>query len=215
MASEGPNNPGTMADDNAVGSITWSSPNNAKLSDNNHALSGLKSGTAYEIRDVIVKIVKSDGSLGSENKADTGNNWPTTDTYKSYGASNDLWSESWNYTDINDVDFGVVLSCKETTENVQTHYLKASNFGFSIPAGATIDGILVEIERRNRKSFFGGDVTHALVDHMRVTVYYTETVGLNHKVKVAGTFATKKTIVKASGAFAEKPVLVKVSGTFQ
>src|SRR4051812_31719459 len=28
-----------------------------------------------------------------------------------------------------------------------THYLKASNFGFTIPAGATILGILVEIER--------------------------------------------------------------------
>ena len=27
-----------------------------------------------------------------------------------------------------------------------SHYLKATNFGFAIPAGATIDGILVEIE---------------------------------------------------------------------
>jgi hypothetical protein len=28
------------------------------------------------------------------------------------------------------------------------HYLKATNFGFSIPVGATITGILVEIERK-------------------------------------------------------------------
>lgn len=27
-----------------------------------------------------------------------------------------------------------------------THYLKATNFGFSIPSGATIDGIIVEVE---------------------------------------------------------------------
>jgi len=27
-----------------------------------------------------------------------------------------------------------------------THYLKATDFGFAIPAGATIDGILVEVE---------------------------------------------------------------------
>lgn len=31
--------------------------------------------------------------------------------------------------------------------NANTQYLKATNFGFSIPGGATIDGIVVEIER--------------------------------------------------------------------
>jgi len=30
----------------------------------------------------------------------------------------------------------------------QSHYLKATNFGFSIPAGATIDGVAVSIERK-------------------------------------------------------------------
>ena len=39
--------------------------------------------------------------------------------------------------------------------------------------------------------------------------------GLNPKVKVSGTFSTKKTLVKIGGTFAEKPVKVKVSGTFQ
>lgn len=29
-----------------------------------------------------------------------------------------------------------------------SHYLKATNFGFSVPAGATITGITVEIERK-------------------------------------------------------------------
>ena len=28
-----------------------------------------------------------------------------------------------------------------------SHYLKATNFGFSIPAGSTIDGIVVRVER--------------------------------------------------------------------
>jgi hypothetical protein len=37
-----------------------------------------------------------------------------------------------------------------------THYLKASDFGFSIPATATIDGITVETERS--RSAFGADV---------------------------------------------------------
>ena len=38
---------------------------------------------------------------------------------------------------------------------------------------------------------------------------------INPKVKVSGTFSTKKTLVKIGGTFTEKPVLVKVSGTFQ
>ena len=31
---------------------------------------------------------------------------------------------------------------------VTTNYIKATNFGFSIPSGVTIDGIIVEIERK-------------------------------------------------------------------
>jgi hypothetical protein len=37
--------------------------------------------------------------------------------------------------------------------SVTSNYLRASNFGFAIPAGATIDGIEARIER---KSIFGG-----------------------------------------------------------
>ncbi len=43
----------------------------------------------------------------------------------------------------------------------------------------------------------------------------TAAVVLNPKVKVSGTFSTKKTLVKIGGSFAEKPVLVKVGGAFQ
>ena len=35
---------------------------------------------------------------------------PLSDTYISYGSSTDLWGETWANTDINDIDFGVVLS---------------------------------------------------------------------------------------------------------
>ncbi len=38
-----------------------------------------------------------------------------------------------------------------------TNYLLASSFGFSIPAGSTIDGIVVEVERYGAESF-GSDV---------------------------------------------------------
>lgn len=72
--SEGPNNPGTMADDATVGTIAWANPDNAKTSNNNYATAFL---------------------------------FPTN----------------------------------------HSHYLKATNFGFAISGGATIDGIIVEIER--------------------------------------------------------------------
>ncbi|WP_369678271.1 hypothetical protein, partial [Enterococcus faecium] len=45
--------------------------------------------------------------------------------------------------DINNSGFGVVVSITSNTPTV-SHYLKATNFGFSIPGGATINGILAE-----------------------------------------------------------------------
>lgn len=162
--SIGPNNPGTLADDSSVGNSAWTNPGNAAASDNVY----VTSGNAFNgsVQDNIVSIVKSNGTIGSENKAIAGN-WPTSDTYSSYGSSSDLWSETWSYSDINDVDFGVVISSKKTLSI--THYLKATNFGFTIPSNATIDGILAEIEKKNS----GSELGIANVDHIRITVYYT------------------------------------------
>lgn len=76
MATAGPNAPGTMADDSAVGTRTWATPDNAKVDD----------GT---------------------------------------------------YTQWNNTSGGTWTS----------HYLKATNFGFAIPAGATINGVTAVIQR--------------------------------------------------------------------
>ncbi len=67
-------------------------------------------GTTDYIVDTNVKIVKSNGAIGATNKADTITHWPTTFTYKTYGSSSDLWGESWASSDINNSNFGVVLS---------------------------------------------------------------------------------------------------------
>ncbi len=245
MASEGPNNPGTMADDAAVGTVTWTNPDNAKTSNDSYAtapnifngtkthylkatnfgfsipagatINGIvveierfESSTGREMYDDEVKIVKSDGSIGAEDKSDvTLWDWSDPDSYVSYGGVADLWSEAWSATDINDADFGVVLSAIggdgitsgaanvdhiritvyytasgvpnsprtmaddaavgntawNNVNNAKTsddsyadcfmfgggtwtsHYLKATNFGFNIPASATINGVIVEIER--------------------------------------------------------------------
>lgn len=73
MASQGPNNCSTGADDASVGTQAWSSPTNIQ------------------------------------------------------GASDSSYAQISN---------GVT--------NLTSHYLKATNFGFSVPGGATIDGIVVE-----------------------------------------------------------------------
>ncbi len=144
--SEGPNNPGTMADDSGIGTEVWADPNNAKLSDDARSIAGPSEGTKithylkatnfgfgipsdksvtgivmeYErkrsgsgevnIKDYRVYIRKANGALGTENKADTSTNWPSSDTYASYGDSADLWSETWTYANINHANFGVVIS---------------------------------------------------------------------------------------------------------
>lgn len=56
-----------------------------------------------------IKIVKSDGSIGTTNKS-TGATWSGTEAYVSFGGVADLWGETWTSSDINDADFGVVIS---------------------------------------------------------------------------------------------------------
>lgn len=75
MSTAGPNSPGTLANDSAVGTVAWSNPGNAASSN---------------------------------------------DVYATFSTS------------------GVQ----------QSNYLKATNLGFGVPAGATIDGVTVSIERK-------------------------------------------------------------------
>jgi len=91
MADTGYISPGTMADDSAVGSRTWSNPDNAKANDGSYASYGIAYGPEY------------------------------------------------------------------------SHYLKATNFGFSIPSGATIDGIKVEIEGKTDADTAGNDYRVSIV----------------------------------------------------
>lgn len=65
---------------------------------------------AGETRDNAVRIVKSD-VIGATDKSNT-NNWTTTDTFVSHGASTDLWGETWTAADINSSTFGAAISAK-------------------------------------------------------------------------------------------------------
>ena len=171
--SEGPNSPGTMADDAAVGTDQWYNVDNVKISNNNYSITepgrplvyshylkatnfgfSIPSGATItgilveiekykrssepyvDVRDSEVKIVKSDGSIGTTNRADTVSQWPTSEDYVSYGASDDLWGETWTKDDINHANFGAVLSVLSYSSD--------------------------------------DDYPTYFVDHIRITVYYTE-----------------------------------------
>lgn len=160
--TSGPDTPGTVADDATVGSVSWSNPTNAKTNNGQYATASF--GFTSNVVDSEVKIVKADGSIGSTNKADTGTDWSlSNDVVASYGANNDLWGETWTAADINDSDFGAVIAAN--SGGTITHYLKATNLGFSIPTGAQVSGIKVEIEKAR-------DSTKASIDFIRITVYY-------------------------------------------
>lgn len=57
-------------------------------------------------------------------------------------------SLTWANPDNIKLDNGSYATAFSSGAN-QTHYLKATNFGFSIPGGATVDGIEVKIERKS------------------------------------------------------------------
>jgi hypothetical protein len=159
MADTGAISPGTMADDGTIGTLTWATVDNAKASDNSYS----KAGHFYSLQtpqDYAVYIVKADGTLGTENKKLAGS-WPSVEAYVTYPASaytTDLWSESWTAENINDINFGVVIAASNYMSNPITHYLKATNFGFTIPTGSTIDGILVQIEKKRGTCVLAGSL---------------------------------------------------------
>ncbi len=153
MATAGPNAPGTMANDAAVGTDSWGTPNNAKVSDNSYAIAvasstsdsnylkatnfgfAIPSGatingvsvsieryfstTPNSAKDKVVKLVKG-GTVSGDNKADTGTNWPSTDTAKTYGGAADLWGLTLTDTDTNASTFGVVLQIAKTISDGKT-----------------------------------------------------------------------------------------------
>lgn len=66
-------------------------------------------GSPNTVKDNVVKLVKG-GTVSGSNYADTGTNWPSSDTVKTYGGSADLWGLSLTDSDVNASNFGVVLA---------------------------------------------------------------------------------------------------------
>ena len=124
--------------------------------DDNHNFfaNGVLVHNAGTTKDHRVRIIKG-GSISSNEDKASGTAWTDTLAYHTYGDSSALWGESWNVSDINSDTFGVAISVYGSgylDQNYTTYYLKATNFGFSIPS-ATINGIIVEIKKKRRFFF--------------------------------------------------------------
>ena len=72
--------------------------------------------TLEYVRDSAVKLLRA-GVVEATNKAITATNWGTTETTIDYGSGTDMWSAAWTPADINDTDFGIVLSCAIKDDN--------------------------------------------------------------------------------------------------
>jgi hypothetical protein len=84
------------------------------------------------VRDTAVKLVKG-GTVSGDNKADTSNNWPTSDGTKTYGGGSDLWGLTLSQSDINASNFGFVLEAHlyagpyvTITASVDTMYISVT-----------------------------------------------------------------------------------------
>ncbi|KAB1154125.1 beta strand repeat-containing protein, partial [Flavobacterium luteum] len=111
----------TLADAGKVSNYLMSSnhsfaiPSNAIIQGINVTINKYASNivTVTQLKDNEVKLVKA-GTVVGDNKANTGAAWPQTEQASTYGSPIDLWGTSWTAADINNANFGVALSVKNT-----------------------------------------------------------------------------------------------------
>ena len=81
-----------------------------------------KASFSNKIKDQLVRLVDESGSVVGSNYFNSAY-WPTTDTVATYGSSSDLWGTAWTPEQVNDADFGVVLSVRRSNGGNQTAYV--------------------------------------------------------------------------------------------
>lgn len=165
MASEGPNSPSTVSESGS--SIVWTDPSNIFAQEGTSA-SCVDVENSTDVDDTLVQLIIS-GSLTGDDKA-TDASIGGSATYKTFGSSTDTWTASPTVAIVNATNFGVGLQFTfNGVSNNTSKIIQATNFGFSIPGGSTIDGIIVESMHWGD---FGTD-DRVWIDHVRITVHYT------------------------------------------
>lgn len=184
----------TGSDDATVGTQVWNNPTRVTSSDNSYA-TNLLAGAA-SVTENSIKLVK--GGVVTGNDKSTGAALPqnSPDVYRSYGGALDMWGATLTPADVNASNFGVGVSYAGDT--TITDYLFATNFGFSIPSNALIDGIKAEAESDYTVSF---DDPTVRVDHIRITVYYSTPLDRQF-VNISGDTMTGALVIQSGSVLA-------------
>ena len=95
-------------------------------------------GDEPRVIDNTVRLVNGSGVIVGENKADTVTGWPATEATASYGAVNNLWGASLTVADINNANFGVVLSITNPFTGTRTGYVDFIRVSVTYNGGTTV-----------------------------------------------------------------------------
>ena len=98
--------------------------------------------------------------LGSVHKLSGQSAGPNNSTAITNGGSGQI-AQTWSNPNLARTQNDQYATLVTPDDNERTEYLQAQNFGFNIPAGSSINGIVVEIDRYATVS--GGNVTDARV----------------------------------------------------
>lgn len=152
--------PGTAGQDATIGTIDWADQSNITALDSNRA-SANAVRVSGAVTDESVKLINGGSIAGNDKTLDT----TLLTAERSYGGPTDTWGLTLSASDVNASNFGVGFSM--IGNGGTSKYLTATNFGFSIPTGATIDGIEVFVNIYNPAGT-------PSVDSIEMCVYYTE-----------------------------------------
>ncbi|PWB51400.1 MAG: hypothetical protein C3F13_13230 [Anaerolineales bacterium] len=83
------------------------------------------------VYDNVVKLVKN-GSIIGENRALTSTIWTTAFTLVTYGGPTDLWGESWLPEDVNNTNFGAVISVSRTNNGNNNRQAEVDNMQITV-----------------------------------------------------------------------------------
>lgn len=142
MATAGPTITGTGADDATVGTVAWTNPTNIQANDGNYA-TNVENGTGT-FSDTSVKLVIGGSIVGSDLKTNT--TISATEALINYGGASNTWGNTTiSPIQVNANNFGAVYSVTYSTGPVVVHYIKGTNYGFTIPIGGAIQGITMGV----------------------------------------------------------------------
>jgi len=162
MASEGYLGPSSVISDDQIGDGPWSDPSNIIGEFDETSTPADYGQDEHSVRLVVDNVMAG-------NDKSTGAALPFTATDLSYGSDSDTWGISLTAAQVNASGFGLAVATSGDSGSFISEYLRCTNFGFAIPNGATIDGVVAVVNIVSS----GGDLD-ATVAYVRLTVYYTE-----------------------------------------